>query len=142
MQPTKVPIKKAAGGFSGDNMTEDEVAIMVKNALRKARRAMHSSSPLKDVHSSSSEEWPEPDFSAVGNKKKMDFVMDQPKEMRESTTGNDPVDEDDELAKRIEAEINSARAFAERAYFGKVDIEKKEEAPLSPAYAEIGRAHV
>ena len=142
MQPTKVPIKKAAGGFSGDNMTEDEVAIMVKNALRKARRAMHSSSPLKDVHSSSSEEWPEPDFSAVGNKKKMDFVMDQPKEMRESTTGNDPVDEDDELAKRIEAEINSARAFAELAYFGKVDIEKKEEAPLSPACAASVKSDV
>eukprot|EP00985_Skeletonema_marinoi_P031004 scaffold35419_cov58-Skeletonema_marinoi.AAC.1 len=45
-----------------------------------------------------------------------------------------PVDDDDELAKRIEAEINSARAFAEHAYYGKAEIETNEE-PVSPGYA-------
>jgi len=122
---TKKPIKK----MSGDEMTEDEVAVMVRKALQKARRAMYTSpsSPLNDEPSAStSDEWSEQDFSASKNSKKGEVV---------ETTGeknSGAVDEDDELAKRIEAEINSARAFAEQAYFGKVQNEAKEEPPLSP----------
>lgn len=130
MVETKKLIKKS------DEMTEDEVAVMVRKALQKARRAMYTSpsSPLNDEPSAStSDEWSEPDFSASKNSKN-----NEKGEVVETTGENNrgAFDEDDELAKRIEAEINSARAFAEQAYFGKVDNEAKEEPqeqpPLSP----------
>lgn len=131
MVQTKKPKKS-------DEMTEDEVAVMVRNALKKARRAMYTSpsSPLNDEpepSASTSDEWSEPDFSASKSSKN-----NEKGEVVETTTAennNGAVDEDDELAKRIEAEINSARAFAEQAYFGKVENEVKEEPPLSPHYA-------
>ncbi|KAL7447370.1 hypothetical protein ACHAXM_010665 [Skeletonema potamos] len=129
MPPTKSSrINQSAGVISGDDMTEDEVSIMVKNALRKARMAMHTSS----------EEWPEPDFSAP-TRKIMDIDVDQhvkttPRRTRRGGTVENPVDKDDDLAKRIEAEINSARAFAEQAYIRTVEIESKEET-FSPACA-------
>jgi hypothetical protein len=144
MRPTAKSsrIKKSAGGggISGDDMTEDEVAVMVKNALRKARRAMHNSSPL-NTPSASSEEWSEPDFSAPTRKNNMDSVVDHPPVVETTARGTarsggaveSPVDEDEDLAKRIEAEINSARAIAEQAYYGMAKIEAAKKEPLSPA---------
>lgn len=145
MPPPTKNMKKSTGGISEDDMTEDEVAVMVKNALRKARRAMHNSSPLNTPDASNDDdddEWSEPEYFTP-TRKKMDSSENQTVKnitpTRETTSGvaDIQIDEDDDLAKRIEAEINSARAFAEHAYFGKEATEKskEEQPPASPANA-------
>ncbi len=144
-QPTKTHNKKS---ISEDDMTEDEVAVMVKNALRKARRAMHNSSPLNtpdpsnDDDDDDEDDWVDKEYSTP-IKKKMNSGDQKVKNItptRDISSGvaDILVDDDDDLAKRIEAEINSARAFAEHAYFGKETTEesnKEEQPPLSPVNA-------
>ena len=79
-------------------MTEDEVALMVKNALRKARKAMSSPQDESD----------DEEESALDSVSREDTAT--------SHSGNDGKEED--LARRIEQEIQGARAFAEKVYYG------------------------
>lgn len=71
-------------------MTEDEVALMVKNALRKARRAMSSPGNASDDSRSN-----------------------------DSLSKSDANEPEEDLARRIEEEIKGARAFAEKVYYGR-----------------------
>mmetsp|Transcript_29132 Transcript_29132/g.58733 ORF Transcript_29132/g.58733 Transcript_29132/m.58733 type:complete len:975 (+) Transcript_29132:183-3107(+) len=124
------------------DMTEDEVAIMVKNALRKARRAMHNSSPStqsldsKSLQSNSLEG----DGVSVGlgvattsstlteGEGKIDApannIAKKIEPMAESLSYESEGDatvaatNEDDIARRIEEEIHSARAFAEKVYYG------------------------
>ena len=146
--------KKSADDDDDDNMTEDEVAVMVRNALRKARRAMHNSSPLNTPNASDDDEgedqWSDAEqYSTPIRKKKVEAVVKNTTTtpIRGTSGGLTDIliDEDDDLAKRIEAEINSARAFAEHAYFGKAAIESsksKEQLPMSPANAPSVKSDV
>jgi len=104
------------------DMTEDEVAIMVKNALRKARRAMNNSSPLdsngnsptNNNNTNNIESLPSPISDEI------DFDALSPREpttaYETSTDVTTLKQQPDIIAKRIEQEIQSARAFAERKY--------------------------
>lgn len=81
---------------SEEDLTEDEVAIMVRNALRKARKAM--SSPKEEGSSIAAD-------SSEDNHE-------------EDENGNDGETKEEDLAKRIEEEILGARRFAEKVYYG------------------------
>jgi hypothetical protein len=80
---------------SEEDLTEDEVAIMVRNALRKARKAM--SSPKEEGSS---------------------IAADSSEDNHEEDNGNDGETKEEDLAKRIEEEILGARRFAEKVYYG------------------------
>lgn len=124
------------------DMTEDEVAIMVKNALRKARRAMHNSSPStqsldsKSLQSNSlegdgmsvslgvattsstlTEGEGKIDAPANDIEKKIEPMAES---LSYESEGDAPVatTNEDDIAQRIEEEIHSARAFAEKVYYG------------------------
>ena len=118
-------------------MTEDEVALMVKNALRKARKAMSSPSEEDDdsiSHSMSGglSHTPSGDYSsAAGNMKASASVNSLSINASTSNVAEgvqSPQSEsivesenEDDLARRIEEEIKGARAFAEKVYYGKAD---------------------
>ena len=126
-----VSTNNIGGGVGGNSnldrdMTEDEVAIMVKNALRKARRAMNNSSPLDSSNDNSPtnnnnnnnniESLPSPISDEI------DFDALSPREPTTTAYETSSTDvavlkqQPDMIAKRIEQEIQSARAFAERKY--------------------------
>ncbi len=123
------------------DMTEDEVALMVKNALRKARRAMHNSSPStqsvdsKSLQSNSlegdglsvslgvattsstlTEGAGKIASSATKAEEKIKKVAQSPS--YESEGDAVATTNEDDIARRIEEEIHSARAFAEKVYYG------------------------
>ncbi|KAL3808174.1 hypothetical protein ACHAXA_006946 [Cyclostephanos tholiformis] len=110
-------------------MTEDEVAIMVRNALRKARRAMNNCSPVTSIAAA--------DYAEVGGGGGVDGSFDaipdgfdfgsmsiETASTRDSTGHGSGFGSEtggggkSDLARRIEEEIQSARNHAQRRYFG------------------------
>lgn len=107
--PRKERVSSPRTHLSEDDMTEDEVALMVKNALRKARRAMSSPSESDGAFKCDS-------LSNGGSKSSMES-FDGSKSTSSLGTPAEVASEED-LARRIEEEIKGARAFAEKVYYG------------------------
>ncbi|KAL7490157.1 hypothetical protein ACHAW6_015905 [Cyclotella cf. meneghiniana] len=151
-----------------DDMTEDEVALMVKNALRKARKAMSNPSS-SDAASDDDDDDDDDDDSSVdsGHDDKSSIgdslediggisntvsecsaaVLDVKGSLsglreHESQRAEEEASEmtDDDLARRIEEEIKGARAFAEKVYYGDRSDRKTAMPPTASVAAMTGGA--
>jgi hypothetical protein len=140
-------------------MTEDEVAIMVRNALRKARRAMNNCSPSsgnRDDNDTSSVPIDESSVSIAatgsaevgrggGGADSFEAMPDgfdlgstsiETASTRDSTSQGPGPRSD--LARRIEEEIQSARNHAQRRYFGEGGEGQSSPVPTYPSSKRTG----
>ncbi|KAL9188670.1 hypothetical protein ACHAXT_007048 [Thalassiosira profunda] len=133
-----------AAASPGRDMTEDEVAVMVKNALRKARRAMNTADSHDDEEGAApSESQTGGEGVAVANGPSLapavsdEVDLDAPRGTVASPAALGKPTQGD-LARRIEAEIQSARAAATEKYYGSpAPHAEEEEGALSPAAATV-----